>query len=47
MKPQPLKIWNPSKRGIEKGKFCSACYAGWGIIWDGKNFKIDKCLFCN
>ena len=47
MKPQPLKIWNPSKRGIEKGKFCSACYAGWGIIFDGKNFKIDKCLFCN
>lgn len=43
----PLMKWKASKRGIEKGKFCTACYAGYGIIYDGQKFKIDKCLFCN
>jgi len=40
-------LWNPSKRGMEKGAFCTACYAGWGIIYDGDKVKISKCLFCN
>ena len=40
-------IWNPSRRGKELGCFCTACYAGWGIIFDGDTVKIDKCLFCN
>ena len=43
----PLMKWNPCKRGIEKGKFCTSCYAGFGLIYDGKTFKIDKCLFCS
>ena len=42
-----MQIWNPSKRGMEKGKFCTACYAGWGIIFNGDTVKIDRCLFCN
>jgi len=42
-----LKIQKVSRLGKEKGKLCTACYDGYGIIWDGKNFKIDKCLFCN
>jgi len=40
-------IWIACKRGKEKGKFCSACYAGYGIIFDGTTVKIDKCMFCN
>jgi len=28
-------------------KLCDACYLGYGIIWDGNNFKLDKCLFCS
>ena len=40
-------LWNPSKRGREVGLFCTACYAGYGIIFDGDRVKINKCLFCN
>ena len=42
----PLK-WNPSRRGKERGLHCTACYVGWGLIFDGQTVKIDKCLFCN
>jgi len=41
------QIWKACKRGKEKGKQCTACYAGYGIIFDGERVKIDKCLFCN
>ena len=30
-----------------KNKLCDACYLGYGIIWDGIDFKLDKCLFCS
>jgi hypothetical protein len=40
-------IWIACKRGKEKDQFCTACYAGWGIIYDGDKVKISKCLFCN
>jgi hypothetical protein len=39
--------WKASKRGKERGSNCSACYVGWGIIFNGDTVKIDKCLFCN
>ncbi len=29
-----------------KEKACDACYVGFGIIWDGVNYKVDRCLFC-
>jgi hypothetical protein len=40
-------LWKASKRGKEKGSFCTACYASWGIIFNGDTVKIDKCMFCN
>ena len=40
-------LWKASKRGKEKGNGCSACYVGYGLIYDGRNYKIEKCLFCN
>ena len=46
MNKLPLK-WKACKRGKEKDQFCTACYAGWGIIFKGDTVKIDKCLFCN
>jgi hypothetical protein len=39
-------LWNPSRRGKEQGAFCTACYAGYGIIFDGETVKIDHCMFC-
>ena len=45
-KQLPL-IWKACKRGKEQGSFCTACYAGYGIIFDGETVKIDKCMFCN
>ena len=27
-------------------KLCDACYIGYGIIWNGTDFKLDKCLYC-
>jgi hypothetical protein len=35
------------KIGKDQGKLCTACYIGWGLIYDGKTFKIDKCHFCS
>jgi len=46
MKNLPL-LWNPSRRGKERGSYCTACYVGWGLIYDGDTVKIDKCMFCN
>ena len=40
-------LWKASRRGKEKNGYCTACYAGYGIIFDGETVKIDKCLFCN
>ena len=43
----PIQISCQSKRGKEQGQLCTSCYLGWGIIWNGDTFKVDKCLFCN
>ncbi len=46
-KKQPIAICYLSKHGKEKGSFCTACYLGWGLIFDGQTVKVDKCLYCN
>ncbi len=33
-----------------KKKLCTACYLGYGIIWDINHkyeYRVDKCLFCS
>ncbi len=40
-------IWKACKRGKEINQHCTACYVGWGLIFDGETVKIDKCMFCN
>ena len=37
----------PTLANRYKEKLCDACYLGYGIIWNGITFKLDKCLYCN
>ena len=43
----PIQIFKACKLGSDKGSFCSACYEGWGLIFNGETVKVDKCGYCN
>ena len=44
-KTDDLVLSKVCKIGKDQGKYCTSCYIGWGLIYDGKTFKLISAIF--